>query len=131
MTCVFDLLEINLPKLVKLKLGFFFSPAAYNGHNITRSAFVNDFENSFFFYKTCNLLIFACPEGMEITEKSFENHIKVDDEINIDQRYQNISKLLPKTSPKPYKMVGVELRKSTSSLKKTLRVLPRRFQSAT
>ena len=62
---------------------------------------------------------------MKITEKLFENHIKVHHEINIDQRYQNISKMLPKSSPKPSQMVGVEIGKLTFSLKKALRELPR------
>ena len=85
----------------------------------------------FLHYLPLNLLIFACLEGMEINEKSSENHITVHDEINIDQRHQNISKMLPKTSPKPTKIVGAELGKSTSSLNKALRELPRRFLSST
>ena len=64
---------------------------------------------------------------MKINEKSSENHIKVHDDIYIDKRFQNISKMLPKSSPKPSKMVGVELGKSTSSLNKALRELPRRL----
>ena len=68
---------------------------------------------------------------MKINEKSIAKHIKVHDEINIDQRQQNISKMLPKTSPKLPKMVGVEPGKSTSSLNKALRELPRRFLSST
>ena len=64
---------------------------------------------------------------MKINEKSSKSHITVHNDIYIDKRFQNISKMVPKSSPKPSKMVGVELGKSTSSLNKALRELPRRL----
>ena len=72
-----------------------------------------------------------CKMVVKMNEKSAENRIEVHDEINIDQRQQNIFKMLPETSPKPSKTVGVEARKWPSNLNKALRKLPRRFLSST
>ena len=47
MTCVLDIFEINLAKFIKLNLGFFFSPAAYNGQRSTISDLLKDFANFF------------------------------------------------------------------------------------
>ena len=91
------------------------------GSNRTPKSFQNQFPNTFdnkqhetliFVGTPMQFAHFCCPEGIKVYEKSFENHIKVHDEINIDQRYQNIPKMLPKSSPKPSKMVGVKQRAS-------------------
>ena len=47
-TCVFEFLEIKFEKLIKSNLEFFFSPAAYQGHIITKSDSLKHFENSCF-----------------------------------------------------------------------------------
>ena len=63
------------------------------------------------------MLIFACPEGIKFHHKSSLNHIKINHEIYIDKRYQNISKNLPVSVQKPSKMGWVEVVKSTSDQK--------------
>ena len=41
---------------------------------------------------------------MKINKKSSKNHITVHNDIYINKRFQNISKMLPKSSPKPAQM---------------------------
>ena len=59
----------------------------------------------------CKMLIFACPEGIKIHQKSSYNHIKIHCENYIHKRYQNISKNFSKRPPKPSEIGGVELGK--------------------
>ena len=56
--------------------------------------------------------------------------MKIHKGIYIKKRYQNISKIFPKSSPKPSKMGGVEPRKSISDQKTDPIEPPRRFLSS-
>ena len=49
----------------------------------------------------CEMLIFACPEGRKIHQKSFWKHKKIYCEVNNQKRYQNLWKNLPERPPEP------------------------------
>ena len=65
------------------------------------------------------MLIFGCPVGVRIHQKTFRNHVPINYDIHTTKNHQNISKNLPKTAPNPGKMGGVELSRSTSDQKGT------------
>ena len=46
------------------------------------------------------MLIFGCPVGVRIHQKTFRNHVPINYDIHTTKNHQNISKNLPKTAPK-------------------------------
>ena len=50
-------MAINFENLMRSNFKSFLSPAAYNGHTITKSDFINDFENSFLEIKPLNIYV--------------------------------------------------------------------------